>query len=260
MPPVLSPLRWSFLALGISLPFLPVISNVLLAAQGPHNDPAARKFLKEAEEKSASWDGFPGFRADVKVFRDGKTHSGNVTITKDGKVRLELADDDAKKWALQVLSSIAVTSTRRPFEDRYKDVGVSFGADDLHPLGQLVRLHGDPYNTRYRILDGEIRVIEREMPQHNMFLHILTVERDENGDKKARSFIVYYFDKKTNALLRSESIVDRRVSISGFVLPSSWKEIRVRDKNPSTSAIFLSDHQLLPEGNGPSNGVSNGQR
>ncbi len=213
----------------------------------PPNDPAARAFLREAEERAASWNGFPGFSAEMAVYHAGQTHKGKVTVDGGRKVRVDLPDSEARKWAAGVMNSIAAASHRKDFEERYAKVGVVFGKDDLHPLGQLLELKGDPYQTRFRILDREIRVIERSTPEYNMMLTILAIERDAADRKQARSFVVFYFDKKTGDLLRSEAIVDRRVILDGYVLPETWKETRVGKGGERTYSLSLRGHRLLTE-------------
>lgn len=214
---------------------------------GYPNDPAARKFLREAEERGASWNGFPGFTADLTVFRDGKTHRGEVVIPANRKIKLELGDADARKWALEVLLSIATTSSRKDFEERYQNVGVVFGKDDLHPQGQLVELRGDPYQSKFRILDNEIRAIERVTPEHRIALTILSIERDQQDRKRARTFVVNYLDAKSGDLVRSEAIHDERVIAAGYVVPKSWTETVISSKSSQTNALELSNHQILPK-------------
>jgi hypothetical protein len=213
---------------------------------GHPNDPAARKFLEEAEERGTSWNGFPGFSADITVYFNGKTHRGELVIPASRKIKLELGDADARKWALGVLNSIATTSSRKEFEERYQNVGVVFGKDDLHPLGQLVELRGDPYQSKFRVLDGEVRYIERVTAEQRISLHILSVERDQEDRKRSRSFVANYIDKKSGALVRSEAIEDRRVIVDGYVLPEDWKETSVTGESTQTHSIALSNHALLP--------------
>lgn len=216
-------------------------------ADPPPNDPAARSFLREAEGRTASWEGIAGFAAEITVYWEGKTHQGTVQVVPDGKPKVDLPDPDARKWASSVLASIAATSKRDPFDVRYKSVGIVFGKDDRHPQGQLVETHGDPYQTKFRILDGEIRSIERTVGDELVLLNILAIERDTEHRKRARSFVVNYFDKKTGNFLRSEAIRDRRVIVEGYVLPEVWKEFRAGKGGAKTQALFLSGHALLPD-------------
>lgn len=232
--------------LPLSLAFLFSLAAQVQSPASQPNDPAARKFLRAADERSASWQGFPGFTAEIRVYRDGLTHSGLLTVTPDGRHRVELVDGESRKWASAVISSISATTNRKDFEERYKDIGFSFGVDDNHPLGQLVNTHGDPYQSRFRVLDGEIRVIERVTPTERIFLKILSLDRDEKGQKLGRTFVVYYFDRKSGALLRSQAIEDQRSIIGGYVLPSVWNEINIQNGQPATTSLTLFNHAMLP--------------
>lgn len=214
---------------------------------GHPNDPAARAFLREAEERGTTWNGFSGFSAEVMVYSNGRTHRGEVAVSGNGKARLDLGDSDARKWASGVLGSIGSASSRKDFEDRYENVGVVFGKDDLHPLGQLVELRGDVYNTRFRILDKEVRVIERTTPSGRIVVHIVSVQRDEEDRKLARSFVVHYFDPKTEDLVRSESIRDTRTIVDGYVLLESWVETTAAKDGISTRSMSLSEHKVNGE-------------
>lgn len=236
----------AFLAVGVVLTAQEA-EPAMAKRIGHPNDPAARAFLREAEERGVSWNGFPGFTGDLQVYRDGRTHRGSLTVGPDGKVRVDLGDGEARKWALGVMTAIVARSTQKDFEERYENVGVVFGKDDLHPLGMLVELRGDPYQTRFRILDKEIRVIDRTTPAERIFLHIVSIERDATDRKRARSFVVYYFDKDSGELKRSEAIRDERTTLDGYVLPELWTETTVMNGSQTTQSMTVSNQQLLSD-------------
>lgn len=210
------------------------------------DDPAARRLLAAAEERSERWQDFPGFTAQISVYRDGQTFSGHVTVAADGKVRVHLEDGESRKWAEQTLTSVALNALREPFEKRYQGKSISFGKDDLHPLGQLVEVHGDAYSSRYRVRDGEIREIERSTREQRLTIEILSIDRHPEHGKQSQSFVVYYREPGSDALRSSEAVVDERVPVGGFNLPSLWLETRIGRGQPSTTSVTLRGHQLLP--------------
>lgn len=210
------------------------------------DDPAARAFLKKAEEQSPSWNGFPGFTAGIKVYFEGKTHEGKVEVGANRKVKLNLSDPESRKWVMETIASMLASSARKPFDQKYEGVGIVFGKDDLHPLGQLVELHGDPYNTRYRIRDDEFWTTRRTLPEHEVAINVINIERDEAGRKKSRSFVVSYFDKETGELKKAEAIREERFLLGGYPLPAQWVESDVRRDRNSTRTLTLSEHKLLP--------------
>jgi len=210
------------------------------------DDPAARAFLKNAEEQSPSWNGFPGFAADLKVYFEGKTHEGKIEVGPNRRVKVTLGDPESRKWVTATIVSSLTSSNRQPFEERYEGVGVTFGKDDLHPLGQLVELHGDPYKTRFRIRDGEFRTTRRTTADYEVAIHVINIERDEQGRKKSRSFVVSYFDKETGELKKAEAIREERFLLGGYALPALWVESDVRRDRNGTRTLSLSGHRLLP--------------
>ena len=212
----------------------------------PLDDPAARAFLKEAEEQSSHWGGFPGFAAVIKVFFDGKTHEGRVEVGATRRVKVHLSDPESRKWAAGTIAQTLANANRRPFEERYEGMGIVFGKDDLHPLGQLVQVHGDPYNSRFRIKDGEFRTIRRTTKTHEVAIHVINIERDSEGRKQSRSFVVSYFDKQTGKLERAEAIRDERTLLDGYPLPALWIESDVRHDRNGTRTLMLTGHKLAP--------------
>jgi hypothetical protein len=210
------------------------------------DDPAARAFLKKAEEQSPSWSGFPGFEAQLKVYFEGKTHEGKVEVGPNRRVKVSLSDPESRKWVVSTLNSMLSSAARKPFEERYEGIGIVFGKDDLHPLGQLVELHGDPYNTRHRIRDGEFRTTRRTLKEHEVAINVINIDRDATGRKKSRSFVVSYFDKTTGELRKAEAIREERFLLGGYPLPALWVESDVRRDRNGTRTMTLTGHQLLP--------------
>lgn len=210
------------------------------------DDPAARAFLKQAEEQSPSWNGFPGFSAAIKVYFDGKTHEGRVETGANRRVKVSLSDPEARKWVAETLAQSLNNVNRKPFEERYAGMGIVFGKDDLHPLGQLIEVHGDPYQSRFRIKDGEFRTIRRMTKTHEVAIHVINIDRDEQGRKRSRSFVVNYFDKHSGKLDRSEAIREERILLGGYPLPAVWVESDLRRGRNATRTLTLTGHKLLP--------------
>lgn len=224
--------------------------SVALAASGDvkktrhPDDPAARAFLKQAEDQSSHWSGFQGFSAAIKVFYDGKTHEGRVEVGANRRVKVSVNDPESRKWVAETLAQSLANVNRRPFEERYEGMGIVFGKDDLHPLGQLVQVHGDPYNSRFRIKDGEFRTIRRTTKTHEVAIHVINIERDAQGRKQSRSFVVSYFDKETGKLERAEAIREERILLGGYPLPALWVESDLRHDRNGTRTLTLTGHQL----------------
>src|SRR5437016_4137311 len=75
-------------------------------AQKLEEDPAATKLFKDARAARASWEGFPGFRADLIVNHNGQINKAQVEVSDTGKVTLALPDGEMKKFVREQIASL----------------------------------------------------------------------------------------------------------------------------------------------------------
>lgn len=219
------------------------------AGQGKElpRDPEAKAFLKQVLEADPGWDnGFPGFEADLEVFWEGKTHRGKVAVREKGKTAVTISNSgsDAESWAREKIESIVASAYREDFEVKYAKLGVTFGPDDLNPLGQLVLVHGEPFETRYRIKDNEIRRIRRSNEKSLVTIDILHLERDSQGRKIAQTFATQHFDSQTRELRKTETVRESKIVIGGYLLPESYLEIANVDGGPRMRSIRFKNHRV----------------
>ncbi len=209
-------------------------------------DPDALAFLKSVIESDTGWNSdFPGFTAKIEVYWKGAVHVGTVTVRDRSKTELELPDEDAKKWASVVVADIVAYGFRSDFDKEYANLGVTFGRDDLNPLGQLIEVHGGKADVRYRIKDGQIRRVNRANGEKRVTIDVLQLNRDEQGRKVSQIYAVHYFDRKSENLNRSETVDEGKVEIGGYMLPAYHDEIVSEGLGPSTRSIRFHDHKLL---------------
>lgn len=212
------------------------------------NDPDAKALLKRVKEGDPGWDGdFPGFKATIEVFANGKTYRGQVIVRDRKTVEVSVPNSDAEPWARQTIAAIAATAFREDFETRYQNVGVTFGPDDLNPLGQLLQIHGDRIETGFRVKGNEIRQIFRENSTTTVTIDVLHVQRDSLGRKVGQSFAVQYFDKKTKELKKTETVQEAKVEVGGYLLPDYYYEVVNEKGGPKTRTIRFLDHKLLDQ-------------
>ena len=115
-------------------------------------DPDAFAFLKSVMEADPGWaPDFPGFEAKIEVYWKGLLHTGMVTVRDRKRTAVELPGDEARAWVERVVAGIVAHGFRGEFDKEYANLGVTFGKDDLNPLGQPVEVHGGKLDTRYRI-------------------------------------------------------------------------------------------------------------
>ncbi len=209
-------------------------------------DPDALAFLKSVIESDKGWDAdFPGFSSKIEVYWKGAVHVGTVTVRDRNKTEIDLPDEDAKKWASVVVADIVSYGYRGDFDKEYANLGVTFGRDDLNPLGQLLEVHGGKTHVRYRIKDGQIRRVNRANGDKRVTIDVLQLRRDDRGRKVSQIYAVQYFDLKREALTRSETVDEGKVEVGGYMLPAYHDEIVSEGLGPSTRAIRFHDHKLL---------------
>lgn len=213
------------------------------------NDPAARAALKATRTGKGWGSDFPGFTADLEVFHGGKAHLAKLTIAADGKVAVGGIDDkDAHDYATGALSSIVVHGMGRDFEKGDGRYGITFGPDDGSPLGRIVKLNGDAFDSSYRVRGTELTQVNRRMGKRHFTIDMLSSTSDSEGRKGPQTFVVNTWTNGTNAWVKSESFKDKTIVVGGFALPlQRYAIVTEPDKAPWVQAITLSNHRLSPK-------------
>ena len=93
--------------------------------------------------------------------------------------------------------------------------------DESHPLGRLLAFQGGRFASSYRVKDGQITVVNRQIGPQNMSITVL--DNTLNSDKRylPHSYLVHYWDGPTGRLERVETIQDRWTRLGSFDLPAS---------------------------------------
>jgi hypothetical protein len=137
----------------------------------PKADSEATRLLREAREARVNWEKFPGFSADLEYNHNGKIVRGQVTVSAEGKVKLELPDDEAKKWVYGQMRSIVA---HRMDNSADRNTPCAFIDDNAHhPLGRAVRVLNDELHSSYRIRDRQIIEVNRQMPDSRFTITVL---------------------------------------------------------------------------------------
>jgi hypothetical protein len=107
--------------------------------------------------------GFAGFRGSLDSWPTGVRTGETVEVRSPKEIRLDVnASETGIAWLRQDLGSIAGHRWHVPYEaadGRYPRTR----ENDDHPLRQLIRVHDDPFDSSYRVLDGQITHINRQM-------------------------------------------------------------------------------------------------
>lgn len=190
---------------------------------------------------------FGGFAATVAMTGPGWRAAGSLTARSPSEVEvaLDAAEDDERAWAARELTSLVAHRWHQPYDagdGRYPketDVG------DGHPLGRLVRLVGDPHASSYRVLDGQVSMVERHMGP--MRFCIVIHQRMPAPDRTAvpTSFTVAYWNATTGALTRTDAYCDAYTEVDGVLLPAGRRVVTASDDGLVARQLRLSGHSIL---------------
>jgi hypothetical protein len=209
-------------------------------------DPEAGTLFEEAVAARAQWKDFPGFRAKIRADVDGQTLEGNLTVDRDGEIRLEAAERAAAGWVKEQLESIVMhrgagsaggSSNAKPMF-RFAE------ADEGNPFGRLLVSEGGRSVSSYRVKDRQILVVNRYGKQ-NFTITVLDNERNADGKYLPRSFTVQYWDGQTGALRRVEAVQERWQRIGSWDLPSQHTTTTSADGGLTISSFTITEHQLM---------------
>ncbi len=223
-------------------------SLVLARANAQDDQVPAGEMLRQAREARATWDAtFPGFEADLSVrLDDAEPVTGTVRVAADGSLELELPEGEAHDWALRQLRSEVMHRIDRPSPFPSDAEFASESEEDAqHPLGRLIRLSGDQFESSYRIKNNEMLEVNRSMGDSRFSNKVLLTEENEEGKSLPRVFTLTYWDTKTGALQRVETFSVTWARQGRFDLPATRVQVVSEDDSAAVHALELSNHRLL---------------
>jgi hypothetical protein len=211
-------------------------------------DPRAVALFEQAIAGRAQWQGFPGFRARIAGKVDGRSFQGAVTIDAGGAVQLKIDDEAIQSWVQDQLESIAMhrgAGSDSSSAKRAKPV-LRFGDSETdHPLGRLLIFEGGRFASSYRVKDGQIAVVNRNIGKRNMTITVLDNDKNKDGKFLPRSYTVQYWDAATGALRSTEAIVDRWLRVGAWDLPATHTVTTASASGLSVRSFTLTRHELL---------------
>ncbi len=213
------------------------------------DDPKAKALLREAFEGTSRWAAdFPGFEADLVLDDNGAVYKGKVSIKsrRDLDVSMEIPDDQAevKEWLEDTIGMIAVHRAWRTFEDADGKNPVTFGANDDHPLGQEVLIHGDGMASRYRIKDGRIQQINRVTPRMSFTINVEDAMKTVDDKSLTTRYVVFYFSGD-GKLKNTDSFTDEHAVLDGNYLPGVRRVITTIKGKVAVRVLAFKNHRLL---------------
>jgi len=210
------------------------------------DEPAARELLRRAFANTYRWPaGFGGFRAEVVIAQAGLMARGRVEVKSPREVSVDCDNLELQEWAQGQISMMAVHRGPRSFEESDGKYALTLGEDDGHPLGRLLKIHGDGMNSRYRILDGRITQINRGMERMKFTINVEESLTTTDARYLTTRYVVYYFNPADGKLANAESFADQHAVVNGIYLPGTRRITSVEGGELLTREMRFSRHELL---------------
>ena len=211
------------------------------------NDPAAHAALKHAHDAGYKFPaGFAGFAATLTFIQDGAAVSGRITVKAPRDVQFDIgADEAAIGWLKQEIGSMAGHRWPSPYEAGDGRWTLTLSDDATHPLGQTVTVHNDPFGSSYRLRDGHISQVNRQMGGTRFTITILAHQVAADGRSLPSVFTVAYWDIAEGRLTRADAYTDRYATVAGTSLPVGRRVVTSTDTGQTTRELILNGHELL---------------
>jgi hypothetical protein len=134
-----------------------------------------------------------------------------------------------RRWARAELTSMASHRWAASYDEGDGRWAKALEPDDGHPLGRLVRLVGDRFESSYRIAGGLVTQVDRRIGRTRFTVAIK--QREEAGDGRTlpTQFTVAHWSADDGRLLHADTCTDAYTRVDGL----------------RTRQLTLSDHQLL---------------
>ncbi len=208
------------------------------------DDPKARELLRGAYETTYRWSkDFKGFSARLSAGVNGKMVEGRVEVRLPEEVSVTLPDPEISKWAEDQIGMMAVHRRYRSFDGSDGKHQLTLGESDSHPLGTLVQIHGDGLNTRYRVNQGRIVQINRNMGPVRFTINVQDSRATPDGKYLNTRYIVYYFTPSGD-LKQVESFNDDPAVVDGLFLPGKRTVFFSEGGQVPVRQMIFSDHRL----------------
>ncbi len=214
------------------------------------DDPKARTLLQRAYASAYRWPaGLAGFTALITCLGSGRPLTGRLTARLPKDLTVTLDDEWAQGWVQGQVSSIVIHRSPRAFEEADGRFILTLGADDGHPLGRLVQIHGDGMGSRYRVRDDRIMQITRAMGPMRFSINVFETAPTPDGRQLVSRYLVYYFAPAANTeqdrLAQVEHYHDRYVAVEGVMLPATRQVMFTRAGEVMTVTLAFTEHRLL---------------
>jgi Protein of unknown function (DUF3386) len=208
---------------------------------------AAHQMLQAAHNRAYRYpENFAGFKAVIGYSTDEKTYEGKVSIRSPQDIKLELDGKEDELTMLQhEIASLCGHRWYAPYSMGDGRYTLSLDENAGHPLGQLIIFQDDPFKSSYRVKDGSVVQINRQMGTTKFTIYVQEHISVEGDGKLPGQFTVAFWDTEKQRLMRNIVYTDRYTRVDGYYLPTSRRIIIYNDDGVSARIIAFSGHELF---------------
>jgi hypothetical protein len=217
------------------------------------NDPVAHDMLRGAHDGGYRFPlDFNGFSASISVVEGTPDQVAELagTITVGGPRAIELdatGPDELLAFARQELASMAGHRWPSSYDQSDGRWTLTIEDDAHNPLGRLVTVHDDPFHSSYRLRDGRISQVIREMGPTRFAISIQNHAPTVDGRVLPAEFTVTYWSIESGRMTRADAYTDRYETVDGVSIPISRRVLTATDDGFSAREFTLSNIVLLTE-------------
>lgn len=220
---------------------------MVTAEAPPVNDAKAHELLRAAHDGSYRFpQGFQGFVADIEVSEstaDSTTgFTGQVTVSGARETKLEAADGgELATWAEREVASMAGHRWPIPYEEGDGRWTLATEGEE-GVLGQLIVVHDDPFGSRYRVLNGSISQVVRNMGPTTFTISMQQHVPASDGSLLPAAFTVSFWEN--GKLTRTDTYADVFTEVEGVPVPASRRVLTATDEGIVGRQLKLSNIRL----------------
>jgi hypothetical protein len=203
----------------------------------------AAQMMQTAHAGRAEWKSFPGFTATVQVSTDDATTNGKLSVTRDGKVELQLDHPEGFEWVERSIKSLV--GHRLPGADAIQ--AVVFADDQLaHPHGRLLRSTGADDQSLWRVQGDVLTEVQRFSKDSRFVISVSDVWRNAEQQHLPKNFVVTTWEMPSEKIKSVRQVHQDWVRVGEFDLPVRYWALTQRSDGPSSmQEIKFSDQQLV---------------
>jgi len=195
---------------------------------------------------------FGGFSAEVDLTDGQQRGHGRIVASSPRAVEVCLpgVSTDLAEWVKQTLASELMHRWPRPYEAGDGRYQLVLEQAPEHPLGDCIRLLDDPFHSSYRVRDGVITLVAREIGDEAF--HIITLVREPGPDGRwlPTHYVVVFHDRATGQIRRTSVHEAQYTVVDGVALPERMREVTTSPTGLVVREMRLHNHQRLPRSQG----------